>query len=722
MRFRVAAVCLVVAACGPDARHAVKIGPEPGVGDGVASAAKQGEGADVSPAVVRKAPPRGVPHYAAIVATAVSRGGTAALSRDGLGEVRVWPTLDGTIAPQAVPVRGVVAMRVQDHGDELIAGFATTSGVGHLVRFDRGGKRQGVADLTGPGAVLHVAPLVDASGAIVLYADHSLALVDRDGQTLDTFAKRGARLRAIDVAGTSSVLVLLRHSEGDGTASHSVARLETAGGKLRTASELVLPYTPLEPTRFAASSDGAKVAFTRHPDDATALPDVPPPAAGAPARLRKPAAPRRPPPPPPAARVPARVVVIAMAGGGKTGHDVTPDELKQQVLTDVVALGFSGGDRLHVFEQNNQSEVDLVGGVVIAGNLVRTPAASVGDGLLVAGYDVSLVTQVPGGATRYLGWQANVPQRVALSADGTRAAWASARGELVLEALDGTEEIYGGLFDAPVTFTSFIGEDHVLLGTGRGTVHLVDARTGKEVGSMAPPGPVARVEVDPATGWLAGLRPGGGVWLVKIVPGEPMPTTTYAVADGANNFALLDAAAPGAPLLMTIDTKLVQRRYTEAELIAGVSATSIRDRPTVTLPRGMTRFDRRGTGYAVAGRQLTIHDGATVKQTINLTFDVHDLAVSGDGARLIVLGSQTTPIAEIGLDGKTKWTMSTGPGARFGWAFSGDGKRLAVVGSGGGLVVDTATGERVADGCAWRFGATSAPPLARAVGVVPVCR
>ncbi len=718
MRSRVAVLCLVVAACGPDTRHAVKIGPEPGNGAASGAAPDEPPVESDEPALVRTAPPRGVPHYAAIVATAVSRGGSAALSRDSLGEVRVWPTLDGTIAPQAVPVRGVVAMRVQDHGDELLAGFAATSGAGHLVRFDRGGKRLGVADLAGPGAVLHVAPLVDASGAIVLHADHSLALVDRDGKTLDTFAKRGARLRAIDVAGASAVLVLLRHSEGDGTASHSVARLETAGGKLRIAHEVVLPYTPLEPTRFAASSDGAKVAFTRHPDDAQALPDVPPPpAAGAPARLRRPAGPRRP-PPPPAARMPARVAVIAMADG----KDVTPAELAHHGLTDVVGLGFSAGDRLHVFEQHNQSEVDLAGGVVIAGNLVRTPGASVGDGLLVAGYDVSLVTQVPGGAARYLGWQANMPQKVALSTDGTRAAWASVRGELVIDALDGSEEIDGGLFDAPVTFTSFLGDDHVLLGTGRGTVHLVDARTGKEVGSMAPPGPVARVEVDPATGWLAGLRPGGGVWLVKIVPGAPMPTTTYAVADGSNNFALLDAAAPGAPLLMTIDTKLVQRRYTEAELIAGVSATSIRDRPSVTLPRGMTRFDRRGVGYAVAGRQLTIHDGATVTQTIDLGFDVHDLAVSGDGARLIVLGSQTTPIAEIGLDGKTRWTLSTGPGARFGWGFSGDGARLAVVGAGGGLVVDAATGERVADGCAWRFGATSAPPLARAVGVAPVCR
>jgi outer membrane protein assembly factor BamB len=323
---------------------------------------------------------------------------------------------------------------------------------------------------------------------------------------------------------------------------------------------------------------------------------------------------------------------------------------------------------------------------------------------------------------RYLGWQANVPQRVALAPDGARAAWASARGELVIEHLDGSAEIYGGPFDAPVTFMSFLGDDHVLLGSGRGTVHLVDATTGKEISSMAPPGPVARVEVDPRTGWLAGLRPGGGVWLVKVTPGEPMPTTTYAVADGANNFALLERPGPDAPLLFTVDAKLAVRRYTEAELVAGVSAKSIRERPSVTLPRAMTRFDRRGLGYAIeTSRRLVIRDGATVKHTIELGFDIQDVAITDDGAHLIVMGHQTS-IAEIDTDGTTKWTVSMGPGGRWAWSFSADGARLAVVGTGGGLVVDVASGERVASGCAWRFGATSSPPMARAVGVVPVCR
>ena len=699
----------ILVACGADARRTT---PNEPTASGPATAADGGAGELTAGAVVTTSPPHGVPHYAAVVATAVSRGAGAALSRDALGEVRMWPTLDGTVAAQPVPVKGVVSMRIQDHDDAILAGFAESSGGGHLVRFDRRGQRLGVADVTGPGTVLHVAPLGDASGALVLFADHSLALLGPDGATRDTLARRGVRLRAIEAVGATSAIVLLRHTDGAGGASHTVARVETTGGKLTLGTEVALPFDPLEPTRFAASGDGARVAFVRNPDDALARRKVPD-AKGARGEADEARAPRPARPTP----MPGKVTVVALAGG----KDVTPDELRQQVFNDVVALGFSSSERLHVFEQSNQSEVDLASGIVIAGNLVRTAAASVGDGLLVTGYEVSLLTQVPGGAVRYLGWQINVPQRVALARDGRRAAWASARGELLIETLDGSAEIYGGLFEAPITFVSFLGDDHVLLGSGRGTVHLVDATTGKEAGSMAPPGPVARVEVDPGTGWLAGLRPGGGVWLVKITPGEPMPTTTYAVADGASNFALLAAAAPDQPLLLTVDGKLAERRYTEAELVAGVSAKSIRDRPAVTLPRGMNRFDRRGHGYAIEPRKLTVYDGATVMRTLTLGFDIQDVAITDDGAHLIVLGSQT-PVAELDADGRTRWTLSMGPGGRWAWAFSADGTRMAVVGSGGGLVVDAATGERVADGCAWRFGATSAPPMSRAVGIAPVCR
>jgi outer membrane protein assembly factor BamB len=666
-------------------------------------------------------PPRGAPHYAVVQATAISLGGTAALSRDAQGEVRIWPALDGTVAPRAVAVRGVLAMRVQDHGGEILAGFAESSGVGHLVRLDRKGQRVGVAEIVGPGTVLQVSPLGDASGALALFADHSIGLVDRDGVSLHSLSRRGMRLRALEVTGPGLAFAVIRQAEGDGTVRHTVARIEVIGGKLALTGEVALPLEPLEPMRFAVSRDGKRIAYTRDPDDAKAkvaadgkgkgdAPEEERAARGA-------AAPRRPPPPPRGRPTQARVAVIDTA----TGADVTPAELHDTVFNDVSALGFSSPDRLHVFDATNQDDIRLAEGVAIAGRMPRSGGVSIADGLLLTGFDVSLVLQSPDGDTRYLGWQTNLPQRVAMAPDGARAAWASQRGELMIESLDGSQEIYGGLYEAPIHLLSFVGSDHVIVGSGRGTVHLVDARTGKERGSLAPPGPLHNVDIDGDSGWLAGTRTGGGVWMVKVDPAASMPSTTMVVADGSQQFGLHTTGRGADPELITIDSTQVVRRYTVAELAAGVSAKAIRERPTTKLPRSVSRIDRRGRTYVFEGRKLVVYNAGIVEKTHLLAFDPVDLAVSPDGEILVVFDRQNA-LTRIDSDGKPLWTATMGPGGRWSSAFSSDGTRLGAVGSGGGVVFDTATGERVTTSCAWRFGASASPPLSRAVGVAPLCQ
>ncbi len=667
-------------------------------------------------------PPRGAPHYAVVQATAISLGGTAALSRDAQGEVRVWPALDGTVAPRAVAVRGVLAMRVQDHGGEILAGFAESSGVGHLVRFDRKGVRLGVAEITGPGTVLQVSPLGDASGALALFADHSIGLVDRDGATLHNLSRRGMRLRALEVTGPGLAFAVIRQADGDGSVRHTVGRIEVIGGKLALTGEVALPLEPLEPMRFAVSRDGKRIAYTRDPIDARARVAADREGKGeAPEEDRGPRGPGAPrsrrPPPPRAMPVPARIAVVDTASGA----DVTPAELHDTIFSDVSALGFSSGDRLHVFDATNQVDIRLAEGVAIAGRMPRSGGVSVADGVLLTGFDVSLVLQSPDGDTRYLGWQTNLPQRVAMAPDGARAAWASQRGELMIESLDGSQEIYGGLYEAPITLLSFVGRDHVIIGSGRGTVHLVDARTGKELGSLAPPGPLHNVDIDGDSGWLAGTRTGGGVWMVKIDPAASMPSTTMVVADGSQQFGLRTGERGADPELITIDSTQVVRRYTTAELAAGVSAKAIRERPTIQLPRGVTRIDRRGRTYVFEGRKLVVYRDGIVEATHLLAFDPVDLAVSPDGAIVVVFDRQNA-LTRIGSDGQPMWTATMGPGGRWSTSFSSDGRRLGAVGSGGGVVFDTATGERVTTSCAWRFGASAAPPLSRAVGVAPLCQ
>src|SRR5688572_28071346 len=50
----------------------------------------------------------GTPHHAAINAIALDARGTVALTRDLLGEWRVWPALDGKLPSQRVPIESAL--------------------------------------------------------------------------------------------------------------------------------------------------------------------------------------------------------------------------------------------------------------------------------------------------------------------------------------------------------------------------------------------------------------------------------------------------------------------------------------------------------------------------------------------------------------------------------------------------------------------------------------
>src|SRR5436190_6236135 len=50
----------------------------------------------------------GIPHHAIIDLVALSADGKAAVSRDVIGEWRIWPALDGTIPTQRLPLANAV--------------------------------------------------------------------------------------------------------------------------------------------------------------------------------------------------------------------------------------------------------------------------------------------------------------------------------------------------------------------------------------------------------------------------------------------------------------------------------------------------------------------------------------------------------------------------------------------------------------------------------------
>ncbi len=138
-----AIVCLV-AACHPETKTSVAEPRGARPGDPIAA----GGGPTVATKVIAPEPPppepaasvggrrRGVPHAAQIVAVVASAKGDRVLSRDALGGVRVWATLDGTIEPQALPVRAPEAMAIAARADGSIAALIDATGTLLLYRVD----------------------------------------------------------------------------------------------------------------------------------------------------------------------------------------------------------------------------------------------------------------------------------------------------------------------------------------------------------------------------------------------------------------------------------------------------------------------------------------------------------------------------------------------------------------------------------------------------------
>lgn len=705
-----ALLVLALAACGTSGPPRAPHPPPP---DSIGAAAPDAGG-------VPEPPParRGVPHYAAIVATAVSALGDAALSRDVVGEVRLWPRIDGTAAPEVVPIRSIATMRVQANPGWILVGAVDEAGTGYLLRYRRDGIRDGVATFAaGDAPVTAVVPLGDASAALIVRADHGVELVDPSGQRRGTLASHGTRVHAIEIRGPRELLAITRVVDG-GAVAYRLLGLADVDGRLTRGIDHPLARPPRETmSALAVSPDGEHVAYFV---DRDAPPPPPPaPASGAPASRS--AGRRLPPPPRPPSPGPARVAVVEVA----TGRDVTPADLAGLDLANPTQLGFTGDDDLRVFTASASWNVSLRDGAVIAGATARGGATpSTAARWIVSAHDRFLVTLFDDRDLRYLGYAASVPVAAGLSDDGRTVAWATRDGAIVIEPVDGGPEVAGPTLEGGIGLVRFVGDDHVLVVTNRGIAYLLDARTGAQQGALPVAGSPATMTFDPRRRWLAGPHPGGGAWVVAIDPTTTKSPLVHlaVVPDGATMVALLDDDARA---LVTLDGRRQLRSYAVRELTAGIGPAAIRDRPAIAVPGAVRTVDRRGRVYDLSGRTLGIRtpfepSSTPAHTSIELTLDPRNLVVTPDGGYAIAL-SATRVLEAVGLTTPVRWTAPTSTVPPTGWAFSADGRRVVVVAQDGATIYDLATGTPVGAGCGWRFGAHAAPPSGLAMNMSPVC-
>lgn len=677
---------VLLAACG--ARSPATVGPPPAPRDGGAAVL------DAAPVVVTPPPPAApaptAPHLAEIATLALSRRGDAVVSVDLVGEVRLWPALDGSAPPVALAAQGLTAPRIERRADRLLVGGRLPAGLGYLAHLRAGALAEVTLDSL-DGEVVAVVPLADATTAVVARADQTLALVDAAGVELARVELAGERLRAL-VAVEDGVLAVVRRADE----RYLARRYRPAAGGLAAGAEVALPIVPVDGAPLALSPDGALLAVLAEPGSP---PTSGPPAAGPPAS-RPPVRPRKPPPPPPA----ARLAILDLATGVERPARALGDTGRAPAI-----LGFLDAHRLVLADAAGRLTVTLGDDDALATEPVGNAAAAAATaGVLVAASGGGLQVAPADAPARYLGYRITSARSVALSPAGARLAVLGGAGELAVESLaDGTQWL-SPVSPLATALVGFLDEDRLLSRETPTQLVLRDVQGGAELGAAAIPASV-EVLLHPGRRWLFG-RGDGGCWAARVDLTGPRIERPRVVDPGCTALGVVDR--PGSPVVLATVGGGRLRAFTAGDLDGAVL-------PGVVVEGGTPQLvaaDQLGTFYGASGDQLVaVALDGTARRAVMPGAAFQLLALPDGG---VVWGSPA--LSAFDAEGALRWHLSGPAGARQ-LSASADRTRLAVMASEGTWLVDPATGARLHATCAWGFGAWDVPPGDGLPGVVPLC-
>ncbi len=675
------AVVLALAACGGESGRArrAEVGPRPGEalapgGAPTVAATAEAAVAPAPPQATVEGRRRGTPHFGTITGVVLDADGTMAVSRDALGGVRVWPALDGSREPQALPVAAPAALAIARRDDGSLVAVIDGNGVSTLLRLDADGLVLGAASLAPDVPLAGVVALPGGTRVLAVRSDQHLLLLDDRGAELARLAARGARVLAVHAtaAGDAAFALLRRGGEAP---TFEVRKLALAGDRLAwdgAAHPLPLPPARLPHTVSAVSPDGALLAWVATDASQRTLVQM--------MRLADGAA------------IAIDGDVVPSAPATTLGAFTAPGRFE---------LGGQGGNAWRV-------EVD---GATAAGYSEALPGGTTppafATGVVAAGYHGHLVVRRGGEVARYVGYDDLSPSSGALAADGQSAAWITTTGAVVVQRFDGRADVR---IKGPTDWfgsAAIVDDRHVLAARNDGAIVLFDSVTGQERAALHVATSTPWFQWNPTTRRLAVMHDAGVVWVLEVDPAAAAPLgAPVAIGDGAQSFALLDPAATGA-VLVTIDAAQTRRRYTAAELARGVTAKEMRDREPVGAAAWF--YDRAGIAYVQAADGVELRDGDRVvrKLAIGATSLV---AAAPTGDRLAIVDA-TLAVKVFATDGAALWSVA-GARAFPSVTWSEDGRRVVVATPGSAAVLDAATGARVVIAAGWAFGATTRVPQA----------
>jgi hypothetical protein len=691
LRSEIAAGCLallVAAACRPE-------GTESPDGDPKQTDAKDGHSAP-TPRGVPEPEFAGVAHTGTIDGLSVCPDGTCAITRDNVGGLRLWPTLDGSAEPQPIPVRGASAFSAAAGGGDRWTVFVVeASGGARIFSVAPDGTADETAALPPFSPILEGHVLVGGKRALALFKDGTIRLLDTKGTELAKFDERKFQPNKLRIgADATQFTAVMGGQSGAAATSIEVQRMKIAG----TSSAPKIERHG--PPRVIASSmllDGASSAMSTD----------------------------------------ARRFAVAGRGVGDKWeidvYDLAKDSKPTTHLVKVPAhvvphVGFVSPTKLIVSSNEGTVSwlIDLRSGDAWPRSAIPQDfshqgkvQASAGGRQVVAYGSWLFVQDVAKRRHRFLGYKAAQGAGIAVSPSNGFVAWAYMGGPVYVEGIgkSAAEAVRLQLeANFGVTKVRFVDEDHLVVVDGAGGVSLYHWPTQTLIDQAGVMGNIRNVEIDSAQGLLLIDRHNNDASVFEVTSkGFAGP---YIVADQSYRLGLLQPTPPSAAVLWTLDGTNKLRTYTLDELRKDLSRSQI-EAMGQPLPSGQPAplaIDRDGRQYGIRwnGTQLELFvaEDKNIGTKAVPSGDINQIVPAPNGKRFLVVFNRSGTIsvaAHATKDLKPLWSYSTGV-FNNDVSWSEDGDLVGLAANTGAVLLDAKTGRPLARRCGLEFAAVSSPP------------
>ena len=688
LRVGLAAALVCGVACRPDPST------NPSEGDPTEATDGSGDGAVETPDSVKQVELQraGAGHTANIDLVAVSSDGKAAVSRDQIGGVRLWPTLDGEVEPIAIPERGAQAISVEALEEGHLVGVVDAASGGKIFTVDANGKVEVTGEMPPFQPLFELHALVGGK-LLALYKDHSVVLVDRRGKEIARADERRFRPTSLAVGKDGkSFVAVLKQTMGN-TAELQRMRIAGKDGALKLervgTPTLVESTTQLVSSTLVVSPDTKRAAWVAGPVGAAWKIQV-----------------------------------------GDLTSDDPPSDFTVQIPTHLVPnLGFVDDNK--VLASGNDGTLSWLYDLKRKSTHPRSAspqdfvnqgrASAIRGGTQVSGHGTWLfVHEVQRRKHRFLGYRAFQTQSVALSPSGDHVAWSYVGGPLFIEPLSGRGAATQLNLDPMLSVfrVRFFDDDHLITIGSTGALQLIAWRTGDVVAESGINGAIRTVHFEPVRGLLLVERHNNDARLFELsTKGFSEP---YVIADQAFRTGLLSKGIDGngKAVMWTLDSSNRMRLYTLKALRSDLSREGTEALGKV-LPSGSVAplaIDQSGRRYGVrwngSRMELFVQTGDHVESAVAPAGDVNQIVPSPDGRRFLAIHQRGSNASLSAHDSETLeelWNYSSGVlGNEVVW--SRDGRYVGIAANTGAAVLEGATGESVRQRCGLQFGAMHSPP------------